>query len=335
MNILVTGGTGFIGMALAIRLLKDRHKVTILTRDEKKVSSSLNGKVNVLEIDISDQASLERLDAGLQQVDAIFHLAASLDYFGDRNKLYNANVEGTINLLRLGIKNRIKKFIFTSSIEAMGTVEDNEIPADEESVCRPVSPYGGSKLAAERKVIEIAEERDLDISIFRLGNVYGPGSFSFIIPVAKAIIENGDLLKYLSFYGNRYIHPVYIEDVVEGILRMLQINENGVFILAGMNYITISELFGLVSENLGLIIKHVEGSLADRVCINLRTFCQKRQNRADLITYFLAGKGRKIHRAYSIEKAKKELGYVPKTNLRDGIAKTLKWANQEGLFGER
>lgn len=332
MNTLITGGTGFIGRALIDKLLKDEHRVTILTRDERKVDSPLNKKVEVLEADIGHLASLEKLDPRLKGIDVIFHLAASLDYFGDRKKLFRVNVEGTVNLLNWAERNGIKRFIYISSIEAMGLIKKDEIPADETYSCNPISPYGGSKLEAEKQVKSLSKEKNLSSVILRLGNVYGPGSPAFILPIARAIIERGDLLKYLPVYGDRYVHPVYIEDVIEGIMKASQPNIDELYILAGNNYVTIHELFGLVSEILGVTIKDVQKSNFDRAYINLRKAVHRFQKKADLITYFMAGKGREVHRAYSIEKAKKEIGYLPKVNLKEGISKTLEWARSEGLI---
>lgn len=332
MNIFLTGGTGFIGQALVNRLLKDENKVMILSRDKRKINSSLNEKVDFLETDICNSASLEKLGPRLQGIDVIFHLAASLDYFGDKKKLFRVNVEGTVNLLNLAVKNGIKKFIYISSIEAMGMIEKNNIPADENLICKPVSPYGESKLEAERQVKNLSKEKNLSSVILRLGNVYGPGSPAFILPIAKAIIEKGNLLKYLPIYGDRYIHPVYIDDVIEGVIKASQPNINGLYILTDNNYVTIRKLFELVSEILGVTIKDVQKSKFDRAYINLRTVVHKFQKRAELITYFMAGKGKRVHRAYSIEKARKEIGYLPRVNLKKGISKTLEWARLEGLL---
>lgn len=335
MIVLITGGTGFIGTALITRLLGDGNNVIILTRDKRKVDNSLMGKVEVLEVDICDSAALNRLDLRLQNVDAIFHLAASLDYSGDRKELFQVNVEGTINLLNLAVKSGIKKIVFASSIEAMGMVRKEDIPANETFECKPVSTYGESKLEAEKQVRKFAEVSSLNITILRLGNVYGPGSPAFIVPIANAILSKGELLKFLSVYRGYYLHPVYIDDAVGGIMKASQkLNTSGTYILAGEEFVTIGKLFELVARALGVTIdvKNKRKKLKDILYLNLRKKIHKFRKRADLLTYFMAGKGRRIHRAYSIEKAKKEIGYLPRVNLKDGISKTLEWAQREGLL---
>jgi len=337
MNTLITGGSGFIGNALVSQLLKNGNKVTILTRNERKVNAHLKEKVKVAEGDICNSEALEGLDFEGKNIDVIFHLAASLNYFGDKRKLFQVNIEGTKNLLRWAKKNRVKKFIFASSIEAMGTIKEEDIPADETFVCRPVSTYGESKLEAEKRVRRFADERNLNTPILRLGNVYGPGSPAFIMPIANAILRKNGLLKFLPVYKDRYLHPVYIEDVVDGIVKAAgQKDTDGTYILAGEKYVTIKTLFKLIAQslNVNIDLQTKKKNLKDMLYLNLRKKVHRFRKRADLVTYFMAGEGERIHRAYSIKKAKKELDYFPKVNLREGIAKTLRWAKDKGLLAK-
>lgn len=261
-------------------------------------------------------------------------MAASLDYFGDKEKLFRVNVEGTVNLLNLAKRNGIKKFIHISTIEAMGTIREDDIPANESYICKPVSTYGESKLEAEKKVMKFGEEKIFDITILRLGNVYGPGSPAFIVPIANAILSRNNLLKFLSVYKDRHLHPVYIDDVVDGILKAAQKNNvDTAYILAGNEYITIEKLFKLVAQELNIDLDlQTKKNIKDVLYLNLRKRLHKICKRADLLTYFVAGEGDKIHRAYSIEKAKKELGYSPKVSLNEGIKKTIEWAKEKGLL---
>lgn len=335
MNTLVTGGTGFIGNALVGRLLKNGNKVIILTRNEKKVSNFLKNKVEILEGDICNLLSLERIELSSRNIDIIFHLAASLNYFGDKKRLFWTNVEGTVNLLNFAERSGIKKFIFISSIEAMGTVGKVDIPADETLPCKPVSTYGESKLEGEERVAKFAKEKNLNTVTLRLGNVYGPGSPAFIIPIANAILRKNRLLRFLPVYKDRYLHPVYIEDVVDGIVKAVQkANLSEIYILAGEEYVTIETLFKLIAQSLNVDIdlQIKKRNIKEELYLNLRKKIQKFHKRADLLTYFIAGEGEKIHRAYSINKAKKELEYFPKVNLKEGIAETLQWAKSEGLL---
>lgn len=335
MNALVTGGTGFVGRAVVCTLLENGDKVRILTRNRKKVDSSVKGKVEVCEGDICDAVRLKRLRSKLKDIDVVLHLAASLDYFGKKEELSEVNVKGTENLLKLAVENRVRKFIFTSSIEAMDLVRKENIPADETLNCKPVSPYGESKLKAEKHVRRFAKEEGLNTTILRLGNVYGPGSPAFVVPIANAILKKDNLLRFLHVYGDRYLHLVYIDDVVDGVVKATQkVDGNGTYILAGEEYVTIETLFELIAEGLNVPVElsAEKRKITDNAYLNLRKRVHGFRKRADLLTYFAAGEGGRIHRAYSIEKAKKNLGYCPKVRLREGIVKTLEWAERQGLL---
>lgn len=334
MKALITGSTGFIGKVLTVELLKRGNEVAILTREKRKLSNWTEKKLEIFEADICVPLSLGKLAFQKKNIDTIFHLAASLDYFGGKKELFRINVEGTSNLLNWAGENKIKKFILISSIEAMGTVEKENIPADETYICQPTSPYGESKLEAEKQIRRFAEKRELSTVILRLGNVYGPGSQAFILPIADAVLKKDKLLKFLPVFKDRYFHPVYIEDVVDGIVKAGEKSDtNGTYILAGEEYITIGDLFTLIAETLNMNLQIKERSIKDNVYLNFRKKIHQFHKKADLLTYFMAGEGERIHRAYSIEKAKSKLDYLPKVNLKEGISKTLQWAEREGLLG--
>lgn len=334
MKVLVTGGTGFIGKALVKRLLDDEYQVAILTRDEKKKNSGLDGKVEFIKADISDPLFLENLSAFPKKFDTIVHLAACLDYYGDWKRIHEVNVRGTTNLLRLAQRSFVKKFIYISSIEAIGTVETKEISANEETAPRPVSSYGKSKLEAEKQVLTFGE-KGLNSVVLRLGNVYGPGSEAFIVPVLNAIIKRDLLLKYLPVYKSHCLHFIYIDDAVNGIIKAVQSDKKGeIYILAGEEYTTIGALFEMIAESLNVdnnLLIRKERKM-DKLYLILQKNILRSLKRANLVTYFIAGHRKRIHRAYSIEKAKKDLGYSPQVNLREGIARTLEWARKEGLL---
>ena len=335
MNIFITGGTGYIGREVTRRLLERGDRVTILTRDKDKVRSDVMDKVTCLEGDIADRASIERLDIKSLNVEIVIHLAASLDYFGERSSLFRTNVLGTENILRLSIDNGVNKFICASSIEAMGPVIKDEIPADETCACRPISSYGVSKLEAERLVRKISEEAKLDTVILRLTNVYGPDSRAFIEPIANAILRRDKLFTNLVIYSGHYLHPLYISDAAMAFLRACEtIDGRETYIIGGEEYLEIGLLFTLVGSFLPFKLGAYKGKkgILDEIYLRLRTNFRRHRRKADLLSYFMAGEYERVHRAYAIGKAKKELDYSPKVDLKQGVEKTLQWLRDEGLL---
>ncbi|MBN1871168.1 MAG: NAD(P)-dependent oxidoreductase [Candidatus Omnitrophica bacterium] len=335
MNIFITGGTGYIGGEVTRRLLDEDHGVTIFTRDKVKLSGEVADKVKCIEGDIADSACVSRLDLKSLGIDIVIHLAASLDYFGDMKSLFKVNVLGTENILKVSLANGVNKFILASSIEAMGLVKRDDMPASEVSACRPVSAYGASKLEAERLVRRIWEKGGLDATILRLANVYGPGSHALIEPIAKSILRRDELFIHLAFYNDRYIHPLYISDAGEAFIRACRsIKGLETYIIGGPEYVEIGTIFTLISS---LLTSNVDRGgykkdILEGIYLKLRIRLQRHRKKADLLSYFMTGEAERVHRAYSTEKAKKKLSYSPRVNIEDGVEKTLQWLRTEGLL---
>ena len=326
MRVLVTGGTGFIGSALVKRLLKQGTTVGVLVRDERKLGTSLRKKVETYRADISDLTSLELLFSSGKSMDILFHLAARTDYEAGEQELFRTNVTGTLNLLNLAMKKGIKKFVFASSIEAIGPVRKEDVPADESHVCQPVNSYGESKLWAEREVTRFRSQGKLDTVILRLGNVYGPGSLSFVSPIASAILSKDK--RYLYFNRNQYTwHPLYIKDAIDGIMKAaVRKRTNDVYILTGAEGVTVGSLSQLIAQELNIDIKTLRLDRLEKLYLSLEKKISK------LYHGSVDADKKRIHWVYSIEKARKDLGYCPKVRLREGIVKTLEWAERQGLL---
>ncbi|MCX7662050.1 MAG: NAD(P)-dependent oxidoreductase [Candidatus Omnitrophica bacterium] len=333
MKVLITGATGFIGKALVEKLISTGNEIFVLTRQREKAEELFKDKVIIVESDISHKKFLKYLE--LREVDSVIHLASNLDYFGTAYKLFKINVRGTVNLLNWTKIHRIKKFIYISSIEAVGPVREEDIPARMDYSACPVSPYGVSKLKAEKEVIRFSKINNLRSIILRLGNVYGPGKQNFVISLAKALISKDKSLRFLFFCKNRIIHPIYIDDAIEGIIASLN-KENiqpEVYIIAGNQIVTMERLFIMIGDYLGLKIKFSEQQ--DRllaIYLKGRQYLHRFLHRADFLDYLMSGRGRRVHRGYSIEETRKALNFYPKVDLKEGIKLTLDWAKKEGFL---
>lgn len=333
-GVVVTGATGFIGRHLVARLSPSASHLVLFTRDKAKLAGLRRDGYEAYQVDIADRASLEYV-ASVGRVEVLFHLAAAVDFFGGRKALYRANVEGTGNLLAWAARMGARRFVFASSIEAMGPVQREAVPADVDHPCRPVSAYGESKREAETRLEGLAAQTGVGTTILRLGNVYGPGHDWLIVELARALLH-GDpkhLLKYLPLYGDRYLHPVYVADAVDAFIKAA--DEQAPFSLytvAGREYATVAEMAALVAQSLGVGVGRPRCSRRESLCLHWCNALRRCLGRADLRAYLMAGDGRHVHRAYSIERAVQGLGYNPQTSLREGVAKTLAWARGEGLL---
>jgi UDP-glucose 4-epimerase len=172
MNVLVTGGTGFIGSHLAQKLIKDSHTVYLLSRSGNIPDNLANVPVHIVQGNFNEEAVLDRVLPG---IDIVIHLAWSSVPSQDIKEIEQDivhNINGTITLLNKCIANHIKKFIFISS---GGTVYGipGVTPITEEHSLNPISSYGVGKVAVEKYLHLYHKLFGLDYLIFRVSNAYG------------------------------------------------------------------------------------------------------------------------------------------------------------------
>lgn len=174
-SVLVTGATGFVASHLLPLLHQQGWQITAALRRpfRQRPSIPLNS-VTVGEID-----GQTRWEEALQGVDAVVHLAARAHILRDdapnpEAEFRRVNVEGTANLVRQAIAAGVQHFILISSIGAMATLSCDRL--NENSPCRPDTPYGRSKLQAERALVDLARDSCMTWTILRPTLVYGAGN---------------------------------------------------------------------------------------------------------------------------------------------------------------
>jgi GDP-4-dehydro-6-deoxy-D-mannose reductase len=179
MKALITGGAGFAGSHLAEHLLEQGHEVTILTRSDDRLRNLKHvlANVRVARADILDREGISEL---LKQVrpQRIYHLAAlssPSDSFHDPGRTYGVNFTGTFNLLWSWRQAAFdSRFLFVSSSQVYGRPTEQHLPFREDAPMRPVSPYAGSKAAAEMLAVQFFESDRLPIIRVRPFNHTGP-----------------------------------------------------------------------------------------------------------------------------------------------------------------
>ena len=302
-KLLITGATGYIGRFLTRRLLEDGYSVSLLTRDKHKVPNEFKTKgCKIYQGDIKNKDTLK----DIEEVDGIFHLAADKTINGDREILWRANVLGTKNLLDLSLKLGVKKFIFASSIEAVGPASLAALPVDETFPPKPANPYGESKLDAEELVNEYHKKDSLNTVVARIGTVYGLG-IPFIFPIVESLLSK-DKFSQMSYpFYDRYIHLIYITDLIELLIRcyVLPVINGKTYFLVGNNYIKFKELTKLIAFFIGKDLFFID------------------ENKP------LEGP---VHMAYANKKAREELGFSPLVDIEKGIGRTIIWFFQNGYL---
>jgi len=328
MKVLVTGGTGFTGSNLAKRLLEQNNEVRILARSAAKAESLKKQGMEIVEGDIRDRDAVFKAVKGMEKV---YHVAAAYrEAYVDDNFYWDTNYKGSINVFDACLEYNVKRLIHTSTIGVVTTVKNP--PADEREPYSPGDAYQKSKCEAEKEALKYAREKNLPVSVLRPAAIYGPGDMR-LLKMFKMIAK-----KRWMFIGNgkAFFHMVYIDNLIDGYLLCGDKDEaiGEVFIIGDNHYASLNELSALIAKefNVSSPTIHVPYApvfaLATAVEGTYKLLKIKKQPPIfrRRVAFF------KKSRAFSIEKAKKLLGYEPKIDMETGIHLTAQWYLQNGYI---
>ncbi len=311
MNVLVTGGAGFIGFHVCERLLRDGHAVWVLDDLNDFYEPSIK-QANLRDLqalakpfafvfgNLVDRAVLEEV-LGSVQFDQVIHLAARAGVRPSLQEpaLYQrVNVEGTASLLEAARGHGVRKVTIASSSSVYGV--NSKVPfAESDPIFRAISPYAASKLACEALGHVYHHVYGMDIIMLRFFTVYGPRQrpdlaihkFARLIEAGKPIPVFGD--------GSTARDYTYVTDTVDGVMACTR-KEFGyaVFNLGESQTVTLSRLIQLLEESLG------KRAQIDR---------QPPQPGDVPITYA------------DVTQARAQLGYDPRVRIEEGIPKFVAW----------
>jgi UDP-glucose 4-epimerase len=171
MKVLITGGAGFIGTNLAIRLLENGHKVKIIDDLSTGLSQNIPKDAEFVQSSILD---IDKLQSAAKDIEVIVHLGARGSVprsIKDPVATHNVNSTGTLNVLEVARTNS-SHFIFSSSSSVYGS--NTKLPKNEDMVLRPLTPYAASKMSGEALSLAYSKSYALPISTFRFFNIFGP-----------------------------------------------------------------------------------------------------------------------------------------------------------------
>jgi UDP-glucose 4-epimerase len=247
MNILVTGGAGFIGKHLVRSLLEKDYLVTIFDNFSNSTKESISSLVEmgakIIEGDITK--SHEVLNA-VKDHEIIIHLAAKIsvsESISNPLDTFQVNVEGTKNILTACEKNNVKKLIVASSAAVYGEGTPN-VKLIEESELNPISPYGQSKVKMELVIKEFESKHNINCIMLRFFNIFGIGQSSEYAGVITKFIEKIKQDKHLEIFGDgmQTRDFVAIEDVISSILNSIKFGTSGTYNIASGKSCTIKNL---------------------------------------------------------------------------------------------
>lgn len=331
MKAFVTGGTGVVGRTFLPKLLAKGWEITALTRDPQKSGLLRHERLGYLAGDVANNATIERLLAAPAYYDVVFHLAASLDYFGPLEQLLATNADGTAAMTRFARNAGAKRFVYASSIEAAGAFRLAEIPASPEYTSRPLTAYGASKIVAEKYALDLKRDGIAPICL-RIGNVYGLGWANFVLDFAQALLNRGVLWEYLPLYGDRYWSPVWNEDVADGLIAAANSMHTGIENLVGQAA-TVEEMFHFCADAMHVPFSSGRRKLGDWFYVNFRSRVSRwLTGHGNEFGYLIAPVWPRVHRCFGMDDSAQRLGWRPRMPLREGIRQTLLWARSTGLL---
>jgi dihydroflavonol-4-reductase len=277
-----------------------------------------------VEGDLRDEPALARLVEG---ADAVLHVAAVYRTAGHPDAYYREiNVTGTERLLEAAARAGVRRFVHTSTVGVHGHVEHP--PADETAPLHPGDIYQITKVEAEVLALRFHREGGLPVAVVRPGAIYGPGE-TRLLKLFRSIARG----RYAVVgSGRTFYHPVYIDDLVDGFLLALERPEavGEAFLICGPSYVSQDDLASMIARATGgrVLPFHVPaaplqwaGDLVEAICVPLGLEPPLHRRRVDFWTK---------SRAFSIEKARRRLGYAPKVDIEEGIARTATWYREAG-----
>jgi UDP-glucose 4-epimerase len=302
MHTLVTGGAGFIGSNLAALLLGRGHAVTILDNLTSGYRANL-GPLEAARFDEGDVRDASAVDEAMRNVEVVFHLAASV---GNKRSIDHpildaeVNVLGTLTVLEAARKRGARKVVFSSSAGIFGELKT--LPIDENHAVEPDTPYGASKLCAEKQCLAYAKLYPLECMCLRYFNVYGANqrydAYGNVIPIFVDRVLRGQPITIFGD-GEQTRDFVNVRDVAEAnYLAGMSVGVSGAFNIASGTRITINRLAELVIAHGGV---------------------------PATVEHHAPRPGDVRHSLADITRAREAFGYAPAVELEPGLASYVEW----------
>ncbi len=313
MNILITGGAGFIGSNLADKLLRQNHKIINVDnfndyynpkiKEENVKNNQYNKNYSLYNIDISDKGKLKKVFEK-NKIDCVVHLAARAGVrpsIESPDEYVKTNILGTVNLLEIMKDFDVKKLVFASSSSVYGNCKA-DVFTEDLKVVEPISPYAASKSACEQFIYTYHSLYRINAVCLRFFTVYGPRQRPDL--AIRKFIEKIENNQPIQMYGDGETIRDYtfIDDITDGIVGAINYEKSGYEIinLGGGEPVSLKKMIQTIEEvlNKKAIIEILDMQKGD---VNKTISC--------------------------CEKAKKLLGYNPKTSFKSGIEKFVEWKN--------
>lgn len=327
-NILVLGGSGFLGSHLVESLHSQGYEIRCLVRRTSDISL-LKSKAEIIYGDVFEEESIRKALSGTE---VVYNLVGGGNVSTVTEKgletLRRLNAGSVESLLSIAKDFPLKKIIHFSSISAMG-IHKNET-LSEEGECKPKIPHEIAKYESEKVAMQYFREYGLPVVILRPPQIYGPGD------VKSEILK---LVKYAKrFYvpliggGKSYMPWVYVEDVVQGAVKAMTHGRIGeVYIISDKQSYKFRDIIAEIAKALDTKLRtiYIPKSFA-KISVSLLEPMAKLLGKEPILSRYRIG-SMTSDRFVSINKARSELNYEPLIPLSEGMKLTVNWYVENGF----
>ena len=326
MRVLVTGGAGFTGKALVRRMLDAGHEVVALDNKEGYRSDEIRswGARFVLG-SVTDAETVRRCVEG---ADVVHHVAAAFREMNVPRSYYrDVNVEGTRIVLQASLDAHVRKLVYCSTCGVHGHVEHP--PAGEDAPIRPADYYQQTKYDAEALVLDFCR-RGLKSTILRPAAIFGPGDPGRFRMIFRQVSRG-----WFPMFGDgrTLYHPLYIDNLLDAfeIAMREDVGNSAAYLIADQAYLRIEDLVRAVARAMARSVRIVHlpvwpvvaaGHVVEKLCTPLGIAPPIHPRRVDWY---------RQTRAFDTGKASRELGFVARVSLDEGLRRAFEWYRREGL----
>lgn len=326
---LLTGASGFIGSRLSERLATEEGVyVRAMVRNLKKAEWLQKFPLEIVQADLLD---LDALRKAVRGCDLVFHCAAMVRETGDRKVFYQTNIEGTKNILKASIEAGVKKFIHFSSVAVYGMNPPNQV--DEATPYQPCGNlYCDTKIGGEKAVWDVYHEGKIPVVVIQPANVYGPRSNAWALRPIK-LIQSGQMI--LINGGVGLCNYVYIDNLIDATILATKndASTGQAYLISDGNPVTWKEFFEYYARMSGRPeLRSVPEWLGKIIALGMEMgskFTGKPPKISREAIRYLTRQSR-----FSIEKARRELGYQPRISIEEGMKLTEQWLREAGYLSK-
>jgi len=327
-NVLITGGTGFIGSRLALRCLDRGDAVRVLGQENTPAETSNRELIETrgASISVGSVTSNPALPDLFHGVDCVFHLAATQHEMNvPDQRFWDVNVTGTKNVFEASVAAGVSRVIHGSTIGVYGVPTAT---IDEQTPCHPDNIYGVTKLEGEKLALSYQDR--ITVVVIRIPEVYGPGDRRLVKlfkPISKNtffVIGNGDNLHHL----------IFIDDLIDGFLLAAEHDgaANQLFLLAGKDPVTTDQMAATIADQLGtkgprfrapMLPFLVLATMLERGLRPLGIQPPLHRRRLDFFRKSFT---------LSADRARAAFGFDPKTDFAEGARRTAEYYKEQGFL---